>query len=1658
MVNLVKNDLDFILKQIQIAELHSAALQTPGVGRAEAADILRLAVVGGDPANLSTAHLLPNGLRTVDGTYNNLVPGREQWGAADNLMPRLLSPHYTNDADGDTMSFGPPSPFTPPPVTNTNYGTPGNVADADPRLISNLIVDQTVNNPAAVEAWFNNAIAVAAWEEAHPNKVPVRPGEPLPPNGVHITNADLAFIPNIAPDDGISAPFNAWMTFFGQFFDHGLDLITKGGSGTVYIPLQADDPLMTHGADGIAGNADDLANHPHLQFMVLTRATATNTPGADGVLGTADDVPQHTNTTTPFVDQNQTYTSHPSHQVFLREYKLVNGRPLATGHLLDGANGDLPTWADIKKQAREVLGIELTDGDVLNLPLLRTDPYGEFIRGANGMPLIITGIGPDGIPNTQDDVTVEGSRASPVNTFTVLAVRTGHAFLDDIAHTAAPVFANGVLVPDSDTVAGNDIPVNPTNGRPLSYDNELLDKHFITGDGRGNENIGLTAVHHVFHSEHNRQVEAIKLTILRSGDLTFINEWLVTDLQSLNGIPTATVALRDFAAGLSWDGERLFQAGRFATEMQYQHLVFEEFARKIQPAIDPFVFNNVADINPSIFAEFANTVYRFGHSMLTDDVNRIFVRADGTPMVDSDWSSPGDKGLIESFLNPLAYNLGVGDAPITDDQAAGAIVRGMTQAQGSAIDEFVVGALRNNLLGLPLDLAAINIARGRETGMPTLNEAREQLYAASGSTFLKPYDSWLEFTQGLKTPMSVVNFLAAYGKHGTIAAATTLADKREAAMDLVFGGTGTPADRLDFLRGTGTWAGRDTGLDDIDLWIGGLAEKILAFGGMLGSTFNAIFELQLENLQDGDRFYYLTRTQGLNFLNELENNSFSKLIMKNTDLIDPGVDGIRGTEDDIVRGHIGVDSFTKYDHVLEANEAYQVGDDPGGLDPVLDAMGLGKVQRDNLATGANENATNNYLKFSGGEHVVLGGTSGNDTLIGDLGDDGIWGDAGNDRIEAGQGVDLVLGGYGDDIITDEGDTGDFLKGEDGNDVIANSNGIDILMGGPGKDAVFVGVDDTEVFGGLGDDFIVGGDGVDLLMGNEGDDWIEGGPGFDTTAGDNSQLFFNSYIIGHDVMFAGSEEHDFDAESGDDIMVQGESVMRNEGMFGFDWAIFKGAQIDGYADMRIRIFTTDQADVLRNRFDKVEALSGWNGNDTLIGDDRVFDPAAAVGNEEGAFFQDGLDAAGLARIAGLSARVQLDPTTGFFEHGNVLFGGAGNDRIQGNGGDDIIDGDAWLNVRIRITAADNPGTPANQIATVDSMRHVFTAADGQPAWVGKSLFGLMVDRVITPDQLHIVREVLYSPTAGRDVAVFTDVRASYDVTLNADGSLTVAHARGTATDGVDRLWNVERLAFADQEIDAPRPNVVATGAPTVSDTTPTEGFAISASTLGIVDPDGVPPLANFTWQSFDNGNWVNVGTGATFTPGANVVGEQLRVVAIFRDGRGFTEQLTSAATDVVGDNFTGTNNGATTNLTAGADFARGNGGNDVLNGLAGADTLDGGQGNDQLNGGDGNDLLIGGGGADTMSGGLGADIFEFAPNSGNDLIQGFVASGVGQDLLDISDYGISAANFGTRVQITDLGASTRVSIRSNGGGQEIARITLQGVGDATTITQSDFILA
>ena len=50
------------------------------------------------------------------------------------------------------------------------------------------------------------------------------------------------FIPNVTTDVGLSPPYNSLFTFFGQFFDHGVDQTVKGG-GTVFVPLRGGRPV-----------------------------------------------------------------------------------------------------------------------------------------------------------------------------------------------------------------------------------------------------------------------------------------------------------------------------------------------------------------------------------------------------------------------------------------------------------------------------------------------------------------------------------------------------------------------------------------------------------------------------------------------------------------------------------------------------------------------------------------------------------------------------------------------------------------------------------------------------------------------------------------------------------------------------------------------------------------------------------------------------------------------------------------------------------------------------------------------------------------------------------------------------------------------------------------------------------------------------------------------------------------------------------------------------------------------------------------------------------------------------------------------------------------------------------------------------------------------
>ena len=133
MVAYIRSDLEFILKQIKIAEAHADGVPLYGA-----------------PNALIPTYNLAWGLRTVDGSYNHLL--NPTLGAADHPFPELLDPSY-RPAEGTPLDMNGPAPGGVVP-TAPNYNpsnSPNNIVlDPSLRTISNLIVDQTLDNPAAI--------------------------------------------------------------------------------------------------------------------------------------------------------------------------------------------------------------------------------------------------------------------------------------------------------------------------------------------------------------------------------------------------------------------------------------------------------------------------------------------------------------------------------------------------------------------------------------------------------------------------------------------------------------------------------------------------------------------------------------------------------------------------------------------------------------------------------------------------------------------------------------------------------------------------------------------------------------------------------------------------------------------------------------------------------------------------------------------------------------------------------------------------------------------------------------------------------------------------------------------------------------------------------------------------------------------------------------------------------------------------------------------------------------------------------------------------------------------------------------------------------------------------------------------------------------------
>jgi len=295
---------------------------------------------------------------------------------------------------------------------------------------------------------------------------------------------------------------------------------------------------------------------------------------------------------------------------------------------------------------------------------------------------------------------------------------------------------------------------------------------FAAGDTRANENLVLLGIHTIFVREHNRLCDEI---IKRRP------EW-------------------------SGNDELIFQHARRIIIGLQQHITFEEVLPKLLGPL-PSYAGYLSGVDTSIFTEFSTVGYRVGHTMLPE-LLQIGANPENTMT------------LFQAFFNPSwAQANGL-------DQ----ILYGQSQTVMQKIDNQVVNSVRNQLFGPPtttsmLDLATLNIMRGRDHGIPGYNAVR-MAYS------LNPISTWDAFptTPELRTKLSSIY----------------------ASPDVV------------------------------DPWIGMLCENHME-GKQVGPLLFTIIMDQAMRIRSGDRFWY-ENDDALSYDEKLEikNTKFSHILNRNT--------------------------------------------------------------------------------------------------------------------------------------------------------------------------------------------------------------------------------------------------------------------------------------------------------------------------------------------------------------------------------------------------------------------------------------------------------------------------------------------------------------------------------------------------------------------------------------------------------------------------------------------------------------------------------------------------------------------------------------------------------------------------------------------------------
>jgi hypothetical protein len=476
---------------------------------------------------------------------------------------------------------------------------------------------------------------------------------------------------------------------------------------------------------------------------------------------------------------------------------------------------------------------DATPGEEAPIPFDPNDPLERYTNDLGMISFNRTpaapGTGTD-TPREQINQITSFLDASPIygtNPVRLDWLREGPVDGDPTNNDATLLLPNGFLPRQGDRDDQIAAPLMDLDG-PLRGRPELAR---VAGDTRANENMPLTLLQTLMAREHNRIVGLLPPQLPE---------------------------------------EEKFQIARRVVGAEIQYITYNEFLPTMGVTLPEYQGYDPT-VNPAITNEFATVGYR-AHSMVHGEFNPAFATGEFT-QEQLDWFTEIGVGVTaganagENFLeiplhatygNPdllgqlgigkLALEFGLGHQYRNDEQIDDAMRSVLFQIpKPGAVDPRQCGkpvVLPDCFTGVR-DLGAIDIARGRDHGMPSYNALR-QAYG------LPPKTSFADITgEDTEEPIdpdapSSIDFVQLGDIDDQVIDPTDVAAVQEQATSGVR--RTTLASRLRAIYGS---------VDTVDAFVGMMAEPH-PDGAELGELQRAIWRDQFTKLRDGDRFFYAT--------------------------------------------------------------------------------------------------------------------------------------------------------------------------------------------------------------------------------------------------------------------------------------------------------------------------------------------------------------------------------------------------------------------------------------------------------------------------------------------------------------------------------------------------------------------------------------------------------------------------------------------------------------------------------------------------------------------------------------------------------------------------------------------------------------------------------